>query len=143
MIYFLIIILGAAVCVSLIFWIVNWVDDTPFDDPKIKFKSFVKFYNINPDRWELNSGYVRCRIKNTYGGWSSASDDFRFGPIDYLRYQHFRNTLDKRRINATHAKSIARMLNAVKEDIAATEELAKREQEEALKTLKEKLHVTL
>ena len=32
--------------------------DVTEDKIKIKFKSFVYFYNINPNRWELKRSYV-------------------------------------------------------------------------------------
>ena len=130
-----------ALIIFVIAWMVNWYEDTWFDKPKIKYKSFIKFYHLNPTRWALDSGQVECRTDSI--GWSRRGMTFRFGPVDYLRYKHFYATKEKRERQAEQAKLIARMLNAVKEDIAATEELAKREQEEALKTLKEKLHVTL
>ena len=45
-------------CVVLLFMWIIWLDEQPNDAIYIKFKTFVSFYYINPDRWKLDDSNV-------------------------------------------------------------------------------------
>lgn len=52
-----------------------------YPSPKIEFKQFVSFYNVNPDRWDLNEDVVRCEINDC----KYVALHFNF--FDYYRYK--------------------------------------------------------
>ena len=83
---FLIIILA----VFLILYMVVWAEAHDFDCIlKINYKQFISMYAINPKAWELADNYT---VQYTYSGCRSMSKVqwFYFGPIDTLKYWHFR-----------------------------------------------------
>lgn len=69
MIYFIIcvviFVLMALLIVGSVFLIISLVEWGNVKDgtTKISFKTFVKFYNIAPDRWVLKDGYVQKLFK--------------------------------------------------------------------------------
>lgn len=85
--------------------------------PKIKFKDFKKFYELNPKRWWCANNYVKCRVNNEYD-----CEIFFFKFIDECRYRIWRRKRDKHKVNKKHNQSIQRMLDAVKEDVAKAKE---------------------
>ena len=79
--------------------------------PKIEFKQFVSFYNINPDRWDLNEDAVRCEI-----------DDYKyvalhFNLFDYYRYKKWRKRINKNNISAMTNEELSKVIEVVKKDI--------------------------
>lgn len=74
-----------------------------FKLPKIKYKQFLSFYNINPDRWEL------CwnRVEKDY-------DEFRLPIISYIPYTIFRILEYKRKVEIDNAESIKNLIEDVK-----------------------------
>jgi hypothetical protein len=109
--------------------------------PVLKFKSFLSFYDLNPDRWRLYSSWVSCKtinkkVKNTWGFEKTEYHEFCFNYIDTKRYERWRDNLSKYEQSQSHAKQTAIMLAAVKEDIASIESLAQERQSEAINILR-------
>lgn len=121
------------IVVSLI-CVITWLESRG-NYPKIKFKSFKNFYALNKDRWKLYPGNVACATRNGTIGSLYYDAAFHFGFIDYYRYQLWKRRLDKFEEDNRKAEIIARMVAAVKKDIAASEENAQRYQNEVVRTL--------
>jgi hypothetical protein len=108
--------------------------------PKLKLKSFLTFYAINPDRWILHEWCVTCKIprENHYPMLvvNYTEEGFHFSYIDTCRYCLWYKNLQKRKTKQSLDKSTLRMLEAVKLDIAAIEDQSQREINEAKSILK-------
>ncbi len=102
------------ICAGLFLFVtlLSWLDSCCTIENRIKFKSFKSFYNINPDRWELCSGYVKCR----QGSFKYI--DFKFNYWDWYKYNHFHREQKKIKKNMESNKKYAKMIELVKLDIA-------------------------
>jgi hypothetical protein len=111
---------------------------TDKNKPKIKFEAFKKFYAINPDRWNLDIGYVKCKIvnenKSAYRGlfYTYDSEQFYFSFLDYFKYKRFCKQLEKDKLNKKHMEATAKMIGMVKKDIANMENLAEQQKQQAI-----------
>lgn len=108
----------------------------PKEYPKIKFNSFLTFYNLNQKRWTLNEHTVDCNINQGKKYTHYDNKTFCFSYIDMKRYQHWCKNIEKYKQSQRYDKQIALMLAAVKEDIASIEALSKQEQSEAINILR-------
>lgn len=124
---------GVASVIAFIISLTIWSEDTPFSYPKIKFASFKKFYEINPNRWELRTGYVECKIDRDY---YYNYEKFRFGYLCYWKYCSWRKQQQKTLEQEKHNKSMQRMMDAVKIDIANSEAEAKKAQAKLMEELR-------
>ena len=79
--------------------------------PKIGFKQFVSFYNINPDRWDLNEDAVRCEINDC------KYVALHFNLFDYYRYKKWRKRINKNNISAMTNEELSKVIEVVKKDI--------------------------
>lgn len=110
-----------------------WATTVP-SAPKIKYKSFKTFYNLNPCRWDLDDGYVWCRTINQNSCYGS-KEIFRFGFIGYCRYCYWIKRNEKRENEIENAEVTAKMLYAVKQDIETVEIRAKQYQDQGIKDM--------
>lgn len=126
------------IIITIISFSVDYADykESTEEYPKLKFKSFLSFYDINPKRWELNYHTVDCILKSSYSGILRTEETFCFSYIDTICYKCWHKNLDKHAQSQSHAKITAQMIAAVKEDIAKTESLAKQEQTEAINIIR-------
>lgn len=131
--------------IATIIFLVSYSDyyGTTEDIPKIKFSTFRTFYEINPSRWSLSSHTVKCKIprkdikdNNLYGGLFYIEECFAFNYIDTFRYNRWNKKLNNYNTYQSNVKATARMLEAVKQDIANLESQAQREQSEAIEILR-------
>ena len=83
-----------------------------YPSPKIEFKQFVSFYNINPDRWDLNEDAVRCEINN----YKYIALHFNF--FDYYRYKKWRKKINKNSISIKNNEDLSTVIEMVKKDIS-------------------------
>ena len=127
LIIFIGIIVVLSFCVFMIYLTIEYF--TKKCGTKLKFKSFKRFYNINPNRWDLYDGFVVCKCN--INSWHITKECFYFGIVDYIRYKFWRRNLDKRDKEKAHAQSTARMINSVREDIKKMELLGQQELEQA------------
>lgn len=87
-----------------------------YPSPKIRFKQFVSFYNINPDRWDLKEDVVRCKIGNyEYIG-------LHFDLFDYYRYKKWRKKINKKEIFIKNNEELSKVIEMVKKDISGYKE---------------------
>ena len=118
--------------------------------PKLKFKSFLDFYSINPNSWYLGDGWVskfsQDILRQNYR-WSDnpkplinfGCPSFKFGFIDYIRYSYWKKNKDK--INRTFNKkkkdseAIEKLLIMVQEDIDKEKEKAQTMVNESIDTM--------
>lgn len=108
-------------------------EQPPSNAAKISFKAFEKFYLINPDRWELYSRCVECKIPmECYPKLFTTSEEFYFNFFDYQKYKKFLKRIRKNKIKTKNAEATAKMINAVKKDIADMESLAQQQQKQAI-----------
>ena len=107
---FLIIILS----ISVLVYIITWNEKHDFDCIlKINYKQFISMYAINPKAWELADNYT---VQYTYSGCRSMSKVqwFYFGPIDTLKYWHFRR-VEKTQIPKEILKALQKDIDNYKE----------------------------
>ena len=133
----LMVFVGMGCLLAFIISLATWTDDTLFCYPKIKFASFKKFYEINPNRWVLHSGHVECKIDG-----KSYAEKFRFSCIGYWKYKLWSKQQEDILEQERHNRSIQRMMDAVKQDIADSETEAKRMQEKLLADLRQQCDVS-
>lgn len=93
----------------------------------IKFKSFLAFYNINPNRWELLDDYVRFLNNPRKFG-----DTYCFRFIDYYRYLIWRHKENNRIDSISSAQKYQEMIDILKQDIADFEKRNTQETSEKL-----------
>ena len=95
---------------------------------KLKFKSFISFYNINPQNWSLWDDHV------VY--WRSGVQ-FRFSCSGYVRYVLWKNRLAKQKTAKKNAEEYQRTLEYIKRDLEEfnrkNEQMIKKEAEKIRK----------
>lgn len=89
---------------------------------KIKFDSFIKFYNVNPKAWYLADDYVSyyassCSSYKLKYGVAKKDFDFCFSFIDYFRYKIWKKQNDKRKQDKKNAQEYLTALKYIEEDI--------------------------
>ena len=77
------------------------------DNPRIRFKAFLTFYSIAPDKWNVYRNYV------SYHGGS----DFGFSIIDWLRYKHWRKHKEKWETKQQQNAEYLRTIELIKKDL--------------------------
>lgn len=150
LIAFIIIIFLIVFFIMFVYW-VWWGAKSAYCDSNgyINFKSFVSFYNINPDRWELHDDYIKFILNNDpeeyfpdlhrpdlvlYCSFGDRRDRYCFRIIDYYRYKLWRRKKEKHAAQVESAQKIQEMTNILKQDIADYE---KRNQKEVTEKLNE------
>lgn len=133
-----------SVCVILIGALCEYFDEYKGQidqhGPKLKLKSFLTFYAINPDRWILHGWRVTCKIPRTNKYsllfCNYIEEEFHFSYFDTCRYRLWYKNQQKRKEKQSLDKATLRMLEAVKLDIANLEDQSQREINEAKSILK-------
>ena len=106
------IIIGAPI--MLLCFLISWNCDSYSDANKLAFKDFINFYNVNPDKWELNDGYVIYKKPDRYWFYKTY---FNFGFFDYLRYSSWKRNKDKKETKMKQDKEMIDFLYSVNADI--------------------------
>ena len=96
---------------------------------RIKFKTFVTMYEMNPSHWRCED-FV-CQYQPT----ATEYFDFSFSTIDYFRWKSFLFNLEVKKLQKADCEKTAKYLEYFKKDIAAYEEKHKKETEEKLKEI--------
>ena len=96
---------------------------------RIKFKTFVAMYEMNPSHWRCEK-FV-CQYRPT----AIEYFDFSFSTIDYFRWKSFLFDLEIKKLQKADCEKTAKYLEYFKKDIAAYEEKHKKETEEKLKEI--------
>lgn len=132
-----IIIVFIAVLFVFIWWMVSWYC-AKNTGPKIKFKSFKTFYELNPDRWDLYDDHIACKVidhNGAYKGLFTHKELFWFGPIDFLKYKSWMWHQERHENKLNNAEVTARMIASVKHDIETIERRANKYQNQAANDL--------
>ena len=101
-----------------------WISDCG-DYPRIKFRSFQRFYMLYPCRWELEDTTVH------YLTDSWRKERFAFSFFDVCRYSFFCARVGKDRRRAEQARALGVVAKCVQADIDKTKKLAELELEKA------------
>ena len=84
---------------------------------KMKFKSFVSFYQIAPEKWELNDDFV-AYYKSADDRYAWKKDyRFTFGFCDMIRYTLWRRSLDKRQEEHDLYEDYRKAIESIKKDV--------------------------
>lgn len=100
----------------------------PSRSNKITFKDFIKFYGINPHRWDLYDDYVVYK-KDSY-----IRIYFKFRLPSWIKYKLWVRDEEKREIHATQTKDMVEFLKSVNADI---DELIKESNANAAKAMRD------
>ena len=131
-------IVGLCYIAFIIAIIVGSLDNMNADDIiKIKFNSFISFYNINPNRWELNDSTVFFRTKQKSYPYSSDYQytKFKFNLIDTIKYKHWKRQKSKNDKILKDCEEYQKVLEIIKQDIQATQQESSRLNNEGLDIL--------
>ena len=82
-------VLGAIIIgipIALIWSIIDWAYTLKSGRPWLKFKEFIKLYNIDSGKWDIGSSTPKC-AKVTRPYWNSDYIYFRLNYIDFYRYK--------------------------------------------------------
>lgn len=91
----------------------------PDDSTKISFNTFIKFYNIAPDKWELREGYVK-KIFREEQGWSIIPNykrNFYFSFRDYLKYKSWYHKKMKEKQQNHDNEVLTKLIEEVKKEL--------------------------
>ena len=93
---------------TLLFYLIfdDWIYHCK-DNARIRFKSFLAFYSIAPQKWCLYRNNVAY-----YGG-----SEFGFNIIDWLRYKHWRKHREKWEAKQQQNAEYLRTIELIKEDL--------------------------
>lgn len=117
MILFIIVMGSTSVALWFTFTFCEWKEVTKKTEPRIKFKTFLRFYKLNPNRWELRGYGVSCKTDHSgpYGKYVS------FSFIDFLRYKLWYRKNEANEDKKQADQALADIIAAVKQDIKANE----------------------
>ena len=127
--FLLCIYLGYLFCMTTLLY--DW-DNYSRDYIRMKFKTFLSFYAINPDRWRLYCDCIEYCPNNT---------SFGFNLIDWVRYKIWKRRLNKWRTKQEHLKKYQSTLELIKKDLEKftreNDEMMKRETEKYQKQVED------
>lgn len=106
------ILLGMVVIVIISALITYWFVNSR-EYPKIKYRDFLKYYNMNPERWHCYYDSIVC-----YDLFDGGSEWFCFGFIGFYRYKLRKYRIKKAKQRKEYAESMQRFLD----DINRTEQ---------------------
>ena len=109
----LFIIFGLIFCKSLISE-ANWITKSQVTTPKLTFRQFITMYEVMPDRFILHEYNV---FYKRYEG----DVDFKTY-FDFLRYEHFKNNIEKHEVKMNQLNRQAELIKALQRDLAKKQE---------------------
>lgn len=98
--------LGMVTIAILIYLITYWWWESR-ENPKIKYKDFLKYYKLHPERWYCGDSYVRYEL------FDGSSEYFCFGLISFYRYKLRNYRIAKAKQRKEYAKSMQRFLDDI------------------------------
>lgn len=115
------------VCVMLWLWVellLIWRNDIPTSTTRtirIKYRDFVKYYRIKPDRYFLQKGHVSVEIPHR------SIYVLTFSFFDWMRYKCFCKSEERVRTKRTQREAMELYLKMVLQDIDSVKALAEKE----------------
>lgn len=129
---FLTIVVSMGALFGILIMLLYWWEST-HSVSKIKFKSFKKFYTIEPDRWEIKRDYVVCKTPERH-------IILTFNFFDYYVYcawcKYNSKMKTKKEMQRKQDKDISAVLKVVRQDIKNLENKVTREQTDALNQMR-------
>lgn len=92
--------------------VMDWHDALGDDDVRLSFRTFRKFYDIAPEKYNCRYYYIRYRIDRCQGQVIVMKT-----PIDYLKYVLWRRKIERRKATAESVKVTQKYLDSVRKDI--------------------------
>lgn len=92
---------------------VNWITESQVTTPKLTFRQFITMYEALPDRFFLNEYNVTYRDEGDV--------DFKTY-FDFLRYEHFKNNIEKHEVKMNQLNRQAELIKALQRDLAKKQE---------------------
>jgi hypothetical protein len=117
MILFIIVMGSVSVALWFTFTFCEWKEVTDKTEPRIKFKTFLRFYKLNPKRWRLRQYGVSCKMELSDPVGKCVSFSF----IDFLRYRRWYHKNEANEDKKQADQALADIIAAVKQDIKANE----------------------
>lgn len=125
MFYLFIIFAVVAIIISIITYAISTICDYSYSIKnrlKIKFDSFIRFYNVNPRAWCLAHNYVtysasRCSTYKFDYSMADKEFEFCFSFTDYLRYRVWERQNEKIKQDKKNAQEYLTALKYIEEDI--------------------------
>lgn len=119
---FIIIISISIILISIcVVWFLSTISawrSCPNDSTKISFNTFIKFYNIAPDKWELREDYVKKLFKrNGMSSYFYEKKSFYFPFRDYLKYQSWYNKKIKEKQQNYNNEVLTQLIEEVKKEL--------------------------
>mgnify|MGYP000038879688 FL=1 len=134
---------GGLIAIAIAFvvnWLIEWALHTGATC-KIKFSDFKKWYAVAPDQWDHNWKYNTVgklgRYKNIGGKLTYCSGIMcYFGPIDYLRFAHWKRQRKDRARHYERYREQERLLLSVQNDIDTVIAQVQKDREDVMNTMK-------
>lgn len=106
----ILILLGMIAVSFILYMFIMWVSDCR-GWANLKYKDFLKYYNINPGRWDCRAHcVVYHRYINTY---EEMREYFSFSFIDFCRYHLWLTNIERAAKKKEDAASVQRMLDDI------------------------------
>lgn len=106
----ILVVLGMIVVSYTLYMFIMWASDCR-GWPKLKYKDFLKYYNINPSRWDCRE---HCVVYHRYTSvYEDMREYFGFSFIDFCRYHRWLAKIERAAKNKKDAASVQRMLDDI------------------------------
>lgn len=106
--------------------------------PKLRYKQFVDYYWVNPNRWFLCENYVEyIYIDKRIFANGGAHEIFTFSFVDMLKYKKFKHDIEVNNKLKTNKATYQILLKGVQEDIDKLRKQSEDELNQAINTMKE------
>ena len=106
------VLLWLGLVVATVSIVMDWHDALGDNDVRLSFRTFRKFYDIAPEKYNCRHYYIRYRIDRYQG-----QDIVMKTPIDYLKYVLWRRKIERRKATAESGKVTQKYIDCVRKDI--------------------------
>ena len=133
------IFIGIALFSILFFLLINmfcgWIHESVSDSQYIKFKTFISFYNINPEHWSFGGLYKNRIFFESY--YPRANQIYKFNFIDYYRFRIWDMQREKKKKKQKELQNISEMIEVIKYDLSQLEEENQAKMQSAAKNIRD------
>lgn len=113
----------------------NWKNQSFSGDQYIKFKTFISFYNINPEHWSFGDLYKNKIYFESY--YPRARQTYKFNFIDYYRFRIWVKQGEKKKKKQKELQNISEMIEVIKYDLSQIEEENQANMQSAAKNIRD------
>lgn len=119
---------------TLVYMFIYWLDNRPKHAIYIKFKTFMSFYNVSPERWKLNDNKVSF-VKAVWG-YGEDYICYKFHFLDFYKYKLWHRQLIKQEKIKKEVKEMLEMTRIIREDANKLEEKSRLDMQKAEEDIK-------